>query len=193
MSINELNTTAHDLMSVRAMIAELEAEAEALTDKLKTAMTERGEETIQGDAGLTVRLSRLTTLTCTASTASRPRPPVLFSAYEKGPIQRHPTKGTLNEAHPNHHREVDTDSVSASRRKIKEEESMKDIKFGMQRAGCAMISDFMVGIKAVKEAHNARKEGASGLRITPVKTIPVVCLGYWDWTPECLRKGPAQQ
>ena len=44
MSINELNTTAHDLMSVRAMIAELEAEAEALTDKLKTAMTERGEE-----------------------------------------------------------------------------------------------------------------------------------------------------
>ena len=49
MSINELNTTAHDLMSVRAMIAELEAEAEALTDKLKTAMTERGEETIQGD------------------------------------------------------------------------------------------------------------------------------------------------
>ena len=43
MSINELNTTAHDLMSVRAMIAELEAEAEALTDKLKTAMTERGD------------------------------------------------------------------------------------------------------------------------------------------------------
>ena len=67
---------------------------------------------------------------------------------------------------------------------------MKDIKFGMQRAGCAMISDFMVGIKAVKEAHNARKEGASGLRITPVKTIPVVCLGYWDWTPECLLPFP---
>ena len=49
MSINELNTTAHDLMSVRAMIAELEAEAEALTDKIKAAMTERGEETLQGD------------------------------------------------------------------------------------------------------------------------------------------------
>lgn len=48
MSINELNTTARDLMSVRAMIAELEAEAEALTDKIKAAMTERGEETIQG-------------------------------------------------------------------------------------------------------------------------------------------------
>ncbi|MBR0088272.1 MAG: hypothetical protein IJP94_00355 [Clostridia bacterium] len=36
-------------MSVRAMIAELEAEAEALTDKLKAAMTERGEEVLQGD------------------------------------------------------------------------------------------------------------------------------------------------
>ena len=49
MSMNELNTTARDLMSVRAMIAELEAEAEALTDKIKAAMVERGEETITGD------------------------------------------------------------------------------------------------------------------------------------------------
>ena len=37
MSMNELNTTARSLMDVRAMIAELEAEAEALTDKLKSA------------------------------------------------------------------------------------------------------------------------------------------------------------
>ena len=49
MSMNELNATARDLMSVRAMIAELEAEAEALTDKLKGAMIDRGEETLQGD------------------------------------------------------------------------------------------------------------------------------------------------
>ena len=49
MSINELNAIAQDLMSARAMIAELEAEAEALTDKLKAAMVERGEETLQGD------------------------------------------------------------------------------------------------------------------------------------------------
>ena len=49
MSNIELNTAAHDLMSVRAMIAELEAEAEALTDRIKTAMTERGEETLSGD------------------------------------------------------------------------------------------------------------------------------------------------
>ena len=36
-------------MSVRAMIAELEAEAEALTDKLKAAMVEQGTETLLGD------------------------------------------------------------------------------------------------------------------------------------------------
>ena len=43
MSMNELNTTAHDLMSVRAMIEELEAEAQALTDKLKAVMVEQGD------------------------------------------------------------------------------------------------------------------------------------------------------
>ena len=49
MSIIELNSTAHDLMSVRAMIRELEAEAEALTDKLKAVMVERSTETLEGD------------------------------------------------------------------------------------------------------------------------------------------------
>ena len=49
MSTNELNATARDLLSVRQMIEELQAEAEALTDKLKSAMIERGEETLQGD------------------------------------------------------------------------------------------------------------------------------------------------
>ena len=49
MSTNELNATAKEPLSVRSMIAELEAEAEALTDRLKAAMVERGEETLQGD------------------------------------------------------------------------------------------------------------------------------------------------
>ena len=49
MSTQELNTTVHDLMSVRAMIEELQAEAEALTDKFKAAMVERDTETLQGD------------------------------------------------------------------------------------------------------------------------------------------------
>ncbi len=47
--MNELNTTARDLMSVRQMIEELQAEAEALTDKLKTAMVDQGTEVLQGD------------------------------------------------------------------------------------------------------------------------------------------------
>lgn len=49
MSIQDMNSTARDLMSVRAMIRELEAEAEALTDKLKAAMIERATETLEGD------------------------------------------------------------------------------------------------------------------------------------------------
>ena len=47
MSMNELNTTARDLMSVRAMIEELEAEAQALTDKLKAVMVEQGTEALE--------------------------------------------------------------------------------------------------------------------------------------------------
>lgn len=49
MGIQELNKVAKNLMDVRSMIAALEAEAEALTDQIKAAMTERGEEVIQGD------------------------------------------------------------------------------------------------------------------------------------------------
>lgn len=49
MSMDDLNTTAKSLLDVRAMIAELEAEAEALTDKLKGVMVEQGQEVIQGD------------------------------------------------------------------------------------------------------------------------------------------------
>ena len=49
MSSTELNAIAHDLLSVRSMIAELEAEKEALTDKLKAVMVERETETLTGD------------------------------------------------------------------------------------------------------------------------------------------------
>ena len=40
MSENELNTAARDLLAVRAMIEELQAEAEAMTDKIKSAIFE---------------------------------------------------------------------------------------------------------------------------------------------------------
>ena len=49
MSMNELNQTAKDLLAVRAMIAELEAEAEALTDRIKGVMVETGQEILTGD------------------------------------------------------------------------------------------------------------------------------------------------
>ena len=49
MSTAELNTVARDLIEVRRMIAELEAEETALQDKIKAEMTERGAETILGD------------------------------------------------------------------------------------------------------------------------------------------------
>lgn len=49
MSMNEVNATAQNLISVRQMIEELQAEAEALTDKLKSAMVEQGTEALQGD------------------------------------------------------------------------------------------------------------------------------------------------
>lgn len=49
MSMTEINATAKSLLDVRAMIAELEAEAEALTDKLKGAMVDQGTEILQGD------------------------------------------------------------------------------------------------------------------------------------------------
>ena len=42
MSIQEINAAAKDLIDIRAMIAELEAQAEALTDKLKGAMVDQG-------------------------------------------------------------------------------------------------------------------------------------------------------
>ena len=49
MSIQEINAAAKDLIDIRAMIAELEAQAEALTDKLKGAMVDQGTEVLQGD------------------------------------------------------------------------------------------------------------------------------------------------
>lgn len=47
--MNDLNKTARDLLEVRAMIKELEQEAEALTDQIKAAMIDRSTETLEGD------------------------------------------------------------------------------------------------------------------------------------------------
>lgn len=47
--MNELNTTARRLMKVRAQIERLKAEEAALTDKIKAAMVDAGQETMTGD------------------------------------------------------------------------------------------------------------------------------------------------
>lgn len=47
--MKNMDTVARDLMSVRQLIAELEAEKEALVDQLKAEMVERGVEVLEGD------------------------------------------------------------------------------------------------------------------------------------------------
>lgn len=47
--MNELNTIARDLLLKRAAIEQLQKEADALADRIKEAMAERGEETLAGD------------------------------------------------------------------------------------------------------------------------------------------------
>ena len=47
--MNDLNKTARELLELRAMIREMEAEAEALTDRIKAAMVDAGTESLQGD------------------------------------------------------------------------------------------------------------------------------------------------
>ena len=103
MSINELNSAARDLISVRQMIEQLQAEAEALTDKLKAAMVDqgtagrpRGRTSIA--AGSTARRSRPTTPICIRPIARPPPAPALSSAYEKGPYPVPPTKADRVEA-----------------------------------------------------------------------------------------------
>lgn len=47
--MNDLNKTARELLELRAMIREMEAEAEALTDRIKAAMVDAGTESLEGD------------------------------------------------------------------------------------------------------------------------------------------------
>lgn len=49
MTVIELNETAHELLALRRQIEDLQAEAEALTDKIKGFMVDFGEEVLTGD------------------------------------------------------------------------------------------------------------------------------------------------
>lgn len=84
MSIQEINTVAKDLISVRQMIEELQAEAEALTDRLKGAMVDQGTEVLQGDgwkaSWKNVNSSRFDSKRFKADHAD------LYSAYSKATV-----------------------------------------------------------------------------------------------------------
>ena len=49
MNTIDINKAGRDLLELRAMIKELEAEAEALTDAIKAEMVERSTESLYGD------------------------------------------------------------------------------------------------------------------------------------------------
>lgn len=54
----------------------------------------------------------------------------------------------------------------------------------------ALVSDFVVGVEAIKTARKLRKQGANKVAITTTKTIPVVSFGYLGWTAEWCLKYP---
>ena len=64
---------------------------------------------------------------------------------------------------------------------------MEEIKIKAPRT---VIGDFIVGVNAAKAARSARKQGASSIKITPVKVVPVVDFSYWSWSPEALLPFP---
>lgn len=81
MSIIELNTAAKTLMEVRAMIKELESEAEALTDQIKSVMVDRGEEVLTGD-GWTASWKNVTSSRFDSKSFKADNPD-MYAAYSK--------------------------------------------------------------------------------------------------------------
>ena len=81
MSSIELNNVAKNLMEVRAMIKELEAEAEALTDQIKSVMVDSGEEVLTGD-GWTASWKNVTSSRFDSKSFKADNPEV-YAAYSK--------------------------------------------------------------------------------------------------------------
>lgn len=79
--MSEINKAAQDLLELKKMKEELEAEIEALTDLIKGAMVDRGEEVITGDgwkaSWKNVTSSRFDSL------AFRKAEPDLYKSYSK--------------------------------------------------------------------------------------------------------------
>ena len=85
MTTAELNSTARELIDVRRMIAELEAEETALQDKIKAAMVEQGAETILGD-GWKASWKNITSRRFDGG-AFKAANPALYAQYTKEVIQ----------------------------------------------------------------------------------------------------------
>ena len=57
-----------------------------------------------------------------------------------------------------------------------------------------ILQDIATAVRLTGEVRKARKNGASGVHVKPVYTVPVVRLGYWGFTMEgCLFYGPKWQ
>lgn len=79
--MSELNKAAQELLELKKMKEELEAEIEALTDKIKGAMVDRGEEVITGD-GWKASWKNVTSSHFDSS-AFRKAEPDLYMSYSK--------------------------------------------------------------------------------------------------------------
>ena len=52
------------------------------------------------------------------------------------------------------------------------------------------MDDLRTAVKVTKAVKEARKRGATGVKIQPVKTVPFVDFGRWSWTAEALLPYP---
>lgn len=53
-----------------------------------------------------------------------------------------------------------------------------------------VLDDLRTAVKVAKAVREARKSGATGVKVQPVKTVSLIDFGYWSWTPEALLSYP---
>ena len=53
-----------------------------------------------------------------------------------------------------------------------------------------VLDDLRTAVKVTKAVIEARKSGATGVKVQPVKTVSLIDFGYWSWTPEALLSYP---
>ena len=47
-----------------------------------------------------------------------------------------------------------------------------------------LLGDLVTAVKLTKEVRRARKQGATSIKLLPVKTVPIVKPEYWGWIAE---------